>query len=531
MMYTQPRVKVNDYSSLSVPKIGEWAPRLRVSVVIPAFGNQDKLNLALASLAEQTYPSELTEVIVVDDGSDPPLAVPSIRPAETRFIPSAPGGWGSGHAVNTGVSAATGDVILRLDADIVACREHIEAHMRWHHAVDYAIVLGTLTFAAFEPGCLEPEQVRDHVARSAPEDLFAGGPPPEPSWVESIYAKSVDLRTAGSRAFQAADGATISFSRRLFDLAGGMDANLPRGSDTEFGYRAAQRGAIFVPDRQAKCWHLGLSEMKTDRIGGRRLRTPYVAQRVPLLQELRKGTALRYRVPLVDVIIETAGCSFEDVAASALSALNSYLTDVRVTLVGSWPQAAPPRGASSDSSVQDQILLLETFRHDDRVRFADQTPEDVFPTPFALHCPPGLTLAPGALRRLLDFIEQRRLGVLMLPVFRAGSLATPRLTRTAALARARHLCGPTEDVEDVIHGLFGVHWIDGAEWALIDVSEPEESGGQPDGIRTRKSLEEALARAEERARKWKREAQMPMSARIKRGLRRRIARYLHLRQP
>ena len=64
-----PRVFRNDWSTVAVPEIGSWTPTMTVSVIIPAFGNQDLLDLTLAGLAGQTYPSELIEVVVVDDGS------------------------------------------------------------------------------------------------------------------------------------------------------------------------------------------------------------------------------------------------------------------------------------------------------------------------------------------------------------------------------------------------------------------------------------------------------------------------------
>ena len=47
----QPRVKENDYGSLRPAELGCWEPALTVSVVIPAYGSQDKLDLTLAALA------------------------------------------------------------------------------------------------------------------------------------------------------------------------------------------------------------------------------------------------------------------------------------------------------------------------------------------------------------------------------------------------------------------------------------------------------------------------------------------------
>ena len=53
----------------------------------PALGGQDKLDLVLAALSEQTYPSHLMEAVVVDDGTEPPLTLPST-------VPKGPGSCG-----------------------------------------------------------------------------------------------------------------------------------------------------------------------------------------------------------------------------------------------------------------------------------------------------------------------------------------------------------------------------------------------------------------------------------------------------
>ena len=39
------RVRGNDYTALDVPALGEWTPELTVSVVVPAYNGQRKLDL------------------------------------------------------------------------------------------------------------------------------------------------------------------------------------------------------------------------------------------------------------------------------------------------------------------------------------------------------------------------------------------------------------------------------------------------------------------------------------------------------
>ena len=56
----------------------DFKPKLSVTVIVPARNNQAKLDLVLAALAVQSYPSRLTKVIVIDDGSDMKLVLPKI---------------------------------------------------------------------------------------------------------------------------------------------------------------------------------------------------------------------------------------------------------------------------------------------------------------------------------------------------------------------------------------------------------------------------------------------------------------------
>ncbi len=89
----------------------------RVSVIIPARNEALNLPTLLASIAEQNVQPH--EVIVVDDGSTDPTATVA-RDAGARVLSSQPlpEGWrGKAWACMQGAEAATGDVLLFIDAD------------------------------------------------------------------------------------------------------------------------------------------------------------------------------------------------------------------------------------------------------------------------------------------------------------------------------------------------------------------------------------------------------------------------------
>jgi cellulose synthase/poly-beta-1,6-N-acetylglucosamine synthase-like glycosyltransferase len=105
--------------------------RTRISVIIPARNEEENIVSCLDSLARQTYPKDLYEVILVDDHSTDRTAIAATtRAAELalsiNYIPlanqprpenkTAHKKW----AISTGIDAAGGDLIVTTDADCTA---------------------------------------------------------------------------------------------------------------------------------------------------------------------------------------------------------------------------------------------------------------------------------------------------------------------------------------------------------------------------------------------------------------------------
>jgi len=97
-------------------------PDLRISIVLPAHNEDMKdhkgrflLPGTIESILETSKGFPEPEIIVVDDGSDRPLPFPSPAPKSLRVIRHSES-LGVDPARNTGIAAATGDVIGVLDA-------------------------------------------------------------------------------------------------------------------------------------------------------------------------------------------------------------------------------------------------------------------------------------------------------------------------------------------------------------------------------------------------------------------------------
>lgn len=468
------RVPRNDSGSLTPARLGDWTPAKRVSVVVPAFGGQAKLDLVLASLAAQTYPADLLEVVVVDDGSEPPLRLPEIRPADTRLVPNRPGQWGIAAAVDAGIAASTGEVVVRLDSDVVAGAHHVEAHARWHEAGDYFAVIGKLAFVDIDLAAdpLAPEEVRDAVAAEKAAALFADRQV-SGEWEVALVEESGGVVEDPVRAFTIANGATISFTRAMYDECGGTDASMPLGSDTDMGYRMAQRGALFAADAEALAWHLGLSQLKSRRQDGKRYRRPFAANRIPSLRHLRTDPGRAWDLPYVTVVVEAAGARLEPVRATVNAVLAGTLADIEVVLVGPWASLTADRVAPLEDPLLDLRLIRETFRGDARVRFLEQAPDAVAPVPFLLTLTPGAVPRRDGLANLVAHADAQRLGRLDTAVpSRLGPLPI-RLDRTAALARAERLREPGEDLDAVLEAVWGTGRAEPGPWFLTDESKAE----------------------------------------------------------
>lgn len=444
-------IRRNDYDKARTrfPRLPE--PTLSVSVVMPAYREQAKLDLALAALAAQSYPSDLMEVVIADDGSEPPLRLPELRPERTRMVRTPEGQWGIASTVNAGIRASKGEVIVRLDSDVIPERGHVEAHLRWHHVADYFTVVGKLAFVDISVDSLQPLNVRDAVAAGDARSLFDGVDFDE-DWQIGLIREAGGRIDNEERAFSTANGATISFTRAMYEACGGLDASMPLGSDTEFGYRMAQEGAVFVPEAEAEAWHLGLSQMKSSKQKeGTRYRHQYMANRVPSLRYLRGRPGLNWSVPFVEVVVDADLARLEEVRATLMSVLGSSVQDVRVVLLGPWESLSAERVRPLEDPQLELRLIREAFSGDPRVVYREQFDRTVEPVPFRFELRAGASLDFEGLQRILTHVDKARLGKMRF--LRDDGTEFGVLERTAAVRRAQRLgLGDSTEALDLVWG-------------------------------------------------------------------------------
>ena len=396
------RVRGNDWRAVRLPDPGDLRPREAVSVVVPYFEASRELALTLAALERQTWPRELMEVVVVDDGSKPRLALPSATEVDLRVVRQPRCGFGAGRARNNGVEASRHPIVVFLDADVVADDGLVAAHARWHQAVADAVTLGFCTYV--DPQGIKADALRRSTGAVA--ETFRGRPA-DPAWVERHMARTADLTAPRDDLFRSVQSGNLGIRRALFDEIGGFDAAFDRygWEDTEFGWRAQTSGALLVPVREASAWHQG--RFRRSRTGPKRL--GMAAQRL-------KGAALIPHGHFRDPRRVPAG--------------SVPRTVVRIRPGGGDAGERLLRGADRDALVERAAIRTEAGAASDRARASA----------FVVDVPMDAPVDRWFLARMRAGLGDAAVGIATL-----ANGAEARITRTWAVHRARRSGGAPSD--------------------------------------------------------------------------------------
>jgi cellulose synthase/poly-beta-1,6-N-acetylglucosamine synthase-like glycosyltransferase len=322
-------------------------PNLKVAVVIACRDGQDKLDLVLAALKEQTYPAALFTVYIIDDGSEKALVLPKIRPLKTKIIKfkNKDQAWGKTLATNYAVSTLKEDVLWFLDADMIVEPHHLAHNMKWHHYADDFVVLGWKRFVA--EWSYSPELLTSELKAGAFASLHKTSEGKE-SW-ELLIKGTDELRKPGLESFRALVGATFSITRKNWNSLGGYNPVFTTGEDNELGWRALLAGLRFVPEREALSWHLGIStvEVHTDAVIAHN--RPLFANHVPALSYLRANDQLTWAVAENYVVADCRNMPAE----SFKNMVNEFFADekgqARFLLIGNWKALSTRYKVTGDS--------------------------------------------------------------------------------------------------------------------------------------------------------------------------------------
>lgn len=201
-----------------------------LSVVIGTFNQAAVLSDVLRSFADQTHPADRFEVVIVDsESTDQTASLCSGRRYPFPLVYLRRKNEGKCAARNAGLHAARAERVLLTDADVVADRMLIAAHVGALADFPGAVIVG-----------------QQYLVPSASRERTCGRPCLNARWGRG--------RTLGWRQFVTGNA---SLSRTTVLDAGGFDEGF-RGygfEDYELGYRLARRGIRFVFDPTAVNYH------------------------------------------------------------------------------------------------------------------------------------------------------------------------------------------------------------------------------------------------------------------------------------
>ncbi|QBI20689.1 glycosyltransferase [Egibacter rhizosphaerae] len=468
----QPRVAHNRWDQLSVPPLGSWTPTMTVSLVVPAYGDHDELPLTLASLAAQRYPPELLEIVVVDDGSDPPLDVPAFAgDVPVRAVRQVNEGFGAGKARSTGGFTATGEILLFVDADVVLDPHHVEAHARWHHTIDHAVTMGFRTFVDFAD--IGADDVTRAAADGGVAALVEGREQQDHDWIEKLLGETDQLREPRGDLWRVAVGSSIAVPSWLFREVGGFPVFGIRGcEDTIFGYRLFTRGAVLVPDREAHSWHQGPRHLddQASRDAAITRRLPVIANHAPARNYRRSVPGRAFAVPYLaaEVPVSEATTTEEEALRCIESLLANDTADVAIGVT-----------APAGDPVRERLDLWMAGQ--DRVTVTDAaTWSATHPyTPIRLTVPPAVRTAPDALVRVRERLAHHRVGALhvVVPGMAPDAHGTVEAVSTRAVQRAARLTDRPGEVAALVGELFEERWVPGEDLGIGSVGKPPPAGG------------------------------------------------------
>ena len=205
-----------------------------VSVIIPTYNRLARLQRVLTALADQTYPAERLEIVVVSDGSTDGTDqyLQDHPPVELVFAcqPNA----GPAAARNRGIELASGTLVVFVDDDVIPVPGLVEQHVESHRkGGDGLVVIGPML---------------------TPLDVELS---PWVQWEQTMLYRQYDAMVKGCyeptpRQFYTGNA---SVARDALVEVGGFDTRFFRAEDIELAYRLQDAGLRFVFNPDAIGYH------------------------------------------------------------------------------------------------------------------------------------------------------------------------------------------------------------------------------------------------------------------------------------
>jgi glycosyltransferase involved in cell wall biosynthesis len=201
---------------------------VKISVIIPTFNRNQKVQTTIQTLIRQNFPADQYEIIVVDDGSPQPVSLPEHSGHNVRLIRFDKNQERS-KARSTGVEAARGDILVFVDDDLIVQPDFLEHHFQAHQEWDNLLAIGKII--------LPPDKLSEPGVRFR-QNLEMNGIPATRGLVSQP-----NFCTA----------ANMSINRKLYLRLGGFDPAITGIEDQDFALRHTAAGGkiAYMPEAVA----------------------------------------------------------------------------------------------------------------------------------------------------------------------------------------------------------------------------------------------------------------------------------------
>ncbi len=204
-----------------------YAPSTFVSIIIPARNEAENIQKCLSSILQQTYPSELFEVIVIDDHSEDETVqiVKGIENQQLKLLRAADYTKGDElhsfkkKAVEIGVSNAKGQLIVTTDADCIVGQNWLKTITSFYETKKSKFIASPVNFFG-EKNLFERFQSLDFLGMMG---VTGGG----------IQGNLMNM----------CNGANLAYEKKVFEEVNGFDGinHLASGDDMLLMQKVAQR--------------------------------------------------------------------------------------------------------------------------------------------------------------------------------------------------------------------------------------------------------------------------------------------------
>lgn len=370
--FNLPPIKglANDFSHLEEYLQKTVASEIKVSIVVLTYNRAEPLAKTLAGIVLQTYPKNLIEVIVTDDGGNEDthgVVKEFSRYLDIKYVWHKDVGFTPAAARNNGVNIARNDFIILLDVDMMPSKDLVSNYVKFSPVIDKSVLIGPRKYIDINnldyKKIISEKNIENNFTEIVTNNPVANRLDGKISidWRLEIFNSTNNLKNE-KVPFRVFASGNVAFSKREFSKIGGFEERFVTWGceDTELGFRFFNDGKYMIPVMGAIAYHQEPKggENETDRVAGKSASGEIFGNLCPYYRRLTTPKDF-YEVPKVSIYIPAYNAQ-NTICDAIDSALKQSYKDLEVCVCDD---------GSTDSTLE---ILERYFSNNKRVRWVSQ---------------------------------------------------------------------------------------------------------------------------------------------------------------